>query len=126
MLARGVLSLVAQFRVRDAAAVSLPRTDIALAVVNHEAGDINESHLLSFLLQMRLDSPRQLRRLRHIRPMLFISRARREQQDIVLRFEMANQTFALYRGVIETSSVRGGGRGRVLRMRIDHVPEGYR
>ena len=94
MLARRVLAMVAQLRLERAAMIASLSTDIALAGIYLELRDIEQGDALSFLFQVVLDSKRELCGLRDIPGVLFVPIARGQQQDIIPRFEIPDESRA--------------------------------
>ena len=97
MLARRVLPLVAQLRFEHAAIVSTLGANISLAGMYSEIRNIEDGYVLSFLLQMLFDSKRELRSLWDIPGMLLVPSARSEQQDVILCFEIFDESSAFCR-----------------------------
>ena len=97
MLARRVLLLVAQLRFEHAAIVATLSANISLAGMYSEIGDIDHGYVLSFLLQMLFDSKRELCSLWDIPGMLLVPSARSEQQDVILCFEIPDESSAFCR-----------------------------
>ena len=91
MLARWVLVLVAQLSFEHAAIVAPLRANISLAGMDPEIRNIDYRHVLSFLLQMLFDLKCELCSLWDIPGMLLVSSARREQQDVILCFEIFDE-----------------------------------
>ena len=95
MLACRVLSLVAQLRLEHAAIVATLCANISLASMYSEIRNIEHGYMLSFLLQMLFDSERELGCLWDIPGMLLVPSAGSEQQDVILGFEIFDETSAL-------------------------------
>ena len=97
MLARRVLPLVAQLRFEHAAIVATLCANISLAGMYCEIRNIDHGDVLSFLLQMLFDSKRELCSLWDIPGMLLVPSARSEQQDVILCFEILDESSAFCR-----------------------------
>ena len=108
MLARRILALVAQLRFEHAAIVATLRANISLASMYSEIGNIEYRHVLFFFLQMLFDSKRELRRLWDIPGMLQVASARREQQDVILGFEIFNEPSSFCRDEADVFLFRAG------------------
>jgi len=94
MLARRVLPLVTQLRFAHAAVVAPLCANISFAGMYSEIRNIEHGYMLSFLLQMLFDSKRELRSLWNIPAMLLVPSARSEQQDVILCFEIFDESSA--------------------------------
>ena len=79
MVTRRVLGRIAQLRFERAAMIASPSTDIALAGVDPEFRDIEQSHPMALLFQMVLDPQRKLGGFRDVRGVLTVPVARRQQ-----------------------------------------------
>ena len=97
MLARRVLPIVAQLRFEHPAIVATLCANISLAGMYSEIRNIEDGYVLSFLLQMLFDSKRELRSLWDIPGMLLVPSARSEQQDVILCFEIFDESSAFCR-----------------------------
>jgi hypothetical protein len=73
-----------------------------------EIRNIEDGYVLSFLLQMLFDSKRELRSLWGIPGMLLVPSARSEQQDVILCFEIFDESSAFCRDEADVFLFRGG------------------
>ena len=108
MLARRVLLLVAQLRFEHAAIVATLGANISLAGMYSEIRNIEHGYMLSFLLQMLFDSKRELRSLWDIPGMLLVPSAGSEQQDVILCFEIFDESSAFCRDEADVFLFRAG------------------
>jgi hypothetical protein len=108
MLARRVLPTVAQRRFEHAAIVATLCANISLAGMYSEIRNIEHGYMLSFLLQMLLDSKCELRSLWDIPGMLLVPSARSEQQDVILCFEIFDEPSAFCRDEADVFLFRAG------------------
>ena len=97
MLTRRVLSLVGQLRFEHAAIVATLCANISLTGMYSELRNIEHGYMPSFLLQMLFESKRELRSLWDIPGMLLVPSARSEQQDVILCFEILDESSAFCR-----------------------------
>src|SRR5262245_12605708 len=97
MLARRVLALVSQLRFEHPAIVAARCANISLAGIYCETRHIEHGYTPSFLLQMFLDSKRELRSFWDIPGMLPVPSAGSEQQDVIPCFEIFDELSAFHR-----------------------------
>jgi hypothetical protein len=121
MLARRVLTLVAQLRFEDAAIVAALCANIALAGMYSEIRNIERGYMLSFLLQILLDLKRELRSLWNIPGMLLVPSAGSEQQDVILGFEIFDETSAFGRDEADVFLFRAGHGIHAFLLKRGHV-----
>jgi hypothetical protein len=84
--------MITQFRFGHATRVAMHPTDIALAGVDPELGNIEQSHSLAFLFQMVFDLKSKLGGFRDIGGVLVIPIARGQQEDGIPRFEILDES----------------------------------